>query len=113
MLMKNNSTSQSPAYRIAADVCFSTDPDGTIILDVRGGKFHSLIQGGSKVWTVLAANPHGITQTKLVNQLRDEDDEFAREPREEVESAIQRILQKLTSDRLLETSQSAQRSTMQ
>ena len=76
---------QSPAYRVAADVCFTTDHDGTIILDVQGGKFHSLIQGGSKVWSVLAAHPQGITARVIVSQLMTHDDGFAEERREEVE----------------------------
>ena len=105
--------SKNTAYRVAADVCFSTDDDGTIILDVHGGKFHSLIQSGSKVWTVLAAHPEGITQTDLTNQLMDHDEEFAEEPREKFEQAIQRILQQLTHDGLLETDKSSRQSTLQ
>jgi hypothetical protein len=103
----------SPAYRIAADVCFSTDRDGTIILDVHGGKFHSLIQSGSNVWSILAAYPEGITSRELVNQLMEHDDDFAEESREQVEAAIRNILQKLTHDGLLETDESNQRSTLQ
>jgi hypothetical protein len=102
-----------PAYRIAAEVCFSTDQDGTIILDVHGGKFHSLIQGGSKVWSVLAAHPQGITARELVNQLMEHDDGFAEERREEVESAVRGILERLINDALLETDQSNQRSALQ
>jgi hypothetical protein len=101
------------AYRIAADVCSSTDREGTIILDVLGGKFHSLIQSGSKVWSVLAAHPEGITGHELVTQLMEHDDDFAEEPREQLESAIQHILLKLTHDGLLETDQRQQRSTLQ
>jgi hypothetical protein len=100
-------------YRVAADVCFSTDPDGTIILDVQGGKFHSLIQSGSRVWTVLASHPDGITQAELIDQLVDHDDEFAQEPRDKVEFAILSVLQKLSHDRLLETSQSPHPSALQ
>jgi Transglutaminase-like superfamily len=102
---------QSPAYRIAADVCFTTDNDGTIILDVQGGRFHSLIQSGSKTWSILAAR-QGITQTELVDELMDHE-EFAREPREKVEAAIEHILQQLTNDGLLETGYLSQRSTRQ
>lgn len=108
-----NAHGPGPAYRIAADVCFSTDRDGTIILDVHGGKFHSLIHSGSKVWTMLAAHPDGITARELVNQLMEHDDEFAEEPREQVAAAIRNILQKLTDDGLLETDESNQRSTLQ
>lgn len=104
---------ENTAYRIAGDVCFSTDNDGTIVLDVQGGKFHSLIQNGSKVWSLLAAHPRGITQTELVNQLMDHDGNFAEEPRENVESAIQHILQQLTRDGLVETGPAGQRSTLQ
>lgn len=112
--MKNgDSKDRPPAYRVAADVCFSADEDGTIILDVYGGKFHSLIQSGSKVWSVLAAHRDGITEAELVNQLMDHDEEFAQEPREKVESAIQRILQQLTRDGLLETNESGGRSRLQ
>ena len=100
-------------YHIAADVCFSTDTDGTIVLDVQGGKFHSLIQSGSKVWSALAAHPHGITAHELVNHLMDHHGEFAGESREVVESAIQHILQQLTRDGLLETGESNHHSTMQ
>jgi|RhiMethySRZTD1v2_1073278.scaffolds.fasta_scaffold29423_2 transglutaminase superfamily protein/coenzyme PQQ synthesis protein D (PqqD) len=109
--MKSNG--QSPVYRVAADVCFSADKDGTIILDVQGGKFHSLIQGGSRVWSVLAAHDEGITQAELVDELMDHDEEFAQEPREKVESAIQRVLEQLTRDGLLETDQSHSYSTLQ
>ena len=101
------------AYRIAADVCSSTDREGTIVLDVQGGKFHSLIQNGSKVWSVLAAHPHGITAPELVSQLMEHDDEFAEEPREQIASAVQQILLKLNHDGLLETDQTQRRSTLQ
>jgi hypothetical protein len=111
MLMKTNG--ESLVYRVATDVCFSTDKDGTIILDVQGGKFHSLIQGGSKVWSVLAAHDEGITQSGLVNALMDHDEEFAQEPREKVEPAIQQVLQQLTRDGLLETDQSHAGSALQ
>jgi transglutaminase superfamily protein/coenzyme PQQ synthesis protein D (PqqD) len=100
-------------YRVAADVCFSTDKDGTIILDVQGGKFHSLIQNGSKVWSMLAAHSEGITQTQLVDELMGQDEEFAQEPREKIEAAIQRVLQQLTRDGLLETAQAHSHSTLQ
>lgn len=114
--MKNeepNAYGPSPAYRIAAGVCFSNDKDGTIILDVQRGKFHSLIQSGSRVWSMLAAHDEGITARELVNQLMEHDDEFAEELREQVESAIGRILQQLTDHGLLETDQSNHRSTLQ
>src|SRR5687767_2118875 len=109
--MKTNS--QSPAYRVAADVCFSTDKDGTIILDVQGGKFHSLIQSGSKVWSILAAHHEGITEAELVSELMDGDEEFREEPREKVEAAIHHSLQQLKQDGLLETDESNSRSTLQ
>jgi hypothetical protein len=99
-------------YRIASDVCFSTDQDGTIILDVHGGKFHSLIQNGSKVWSVLAAHRNGITQAELVDRLMDQDTGLSNEAREEVEPAIQRILEQLRHDGLLETDHSDQRSSL-
>jgi hypothetical protein len=104
---------QDPVYRVATDVCFSTDNDGTIILDVHGGRFHSLIQSGSKVWSALAAHDKGITKAELVDRLMGCDEEFAREPRERVESAVQHILQQLTRDGLLESDQSNSRSTLQ
>lgn len=100
-------------YRIASDVCFSTDQDGTIILDVHGGKFHSLIQSGSKVWSILAAHHNGMTQAALVDQLMEQDEELLREPRERVEPAIQRTLQQLAQNGLLETDQSDRRSSLQ
>jgi hypothetical protein len=108
--MKTNGL--SPVFRVAADVCFSTDKDGTIILDVQGGKFHSLIQDGSKVWSVLAAHDEGITQADLVDELMD-DEEFAQEPNDKVNSAIQGVLQQLTRDGLLETDQSTSHSFLQ
>ena len=104
---------ESPVYRVAADVCFSTDKDGTIVLDVQGGRFHSLIQNGSKVWSVLAAHDEGITAAKLVDELMGQEQEFAQEPREAVETAIQHVLQQLTRDGLLETDQSNSHSTLQ
>jgi hypothetical protein len=104
---------EDPTYRIAADVCFSTDADGTIILDVQGGKFHSLIQSGSTVWSVLAAHPRGITHTQLVNHLLDHDADFATEPRDDVESGIVGILQQLTRDGLVEMGQAGRRSILQ
>jgi Transglutaminase-like superfamily len=111
--MKNqDSSSQSPTYRISADVCFSIDNDGTIILNVEAGKFHSLIQGGSKVWSVLAAHPQGMTEPELITQLADED-ELASEPREKVEAAVKHTLQQLTRGGLIETKQSKHRSTLQ
>lgn len=103
----------NPVYRVAADVCFSTDKEGTIILDVQGGKFHSLIQSGSKVWSILAAHDEGITQAELIDELEDHDEELAQEPREEVETAIKRVLQQLTRDGLLNTDQSPASSTFQ
>jgi hypothetical protein len=109
--MKTNG--RSPIYRVAADVCFSTDEDGTIILDVQGGKFHSLIQSGSKVWTILAAHHEGISQGELIDKLMDHDEELAQEPRAELDSAIQRILQQLVRDGLLETNESNMRSALQ
>lgn len=109
----NKEDPETPTYRIAADVCFSTDTDGTIVLDVQGGKFHSLIQSGSKVWSALAEHPHGITQSDLVIHLMDHEGAFAGEMREDVESAIQHILQQLTRDGLLETGESNHHSTIQ
>ena len=100
-----DANSQGPVYRVAADVCFTTDNDGTIILDVQGGKFHSLIQSGSKVWTALAGHADGITQAELVNELMDQHQEFAEEPHDKVVSAIQHILEQLTRDGLVETDQ--------
>jgi hypothetical protein len=112
--MKNHdSSSQRPAYRITVDVCFSTDKDGTIILDVQRGRFHSLIQGGSKVWSILAAHPKGITEAELVTQLIDSGDEFASEPRAEVESAIKHTLDQLMRDGLVATDRDNHRSTFQ
>lgn len=90
-------------YRIAPDVCFSTDQDGTIILDVRGGKFHSLIHSGSRVWTILAEHRHGITQAELVDHLMVHDEALLHEPRARVDSAVHQILQQLTKNGLLET----------
>lgn len=104
----HDSNETNPAYRIATGVCFSTDNDGTIILDVRGGKFHSLIQSGSKVWSILAAHCHGITQAELVDQM-DQDDES----RQKLEAAIQHMLQQLTRDGLLETARSHRGSSLQ
>lgn len=98
-------------YRIATDVCFSTDADGTIILDVQGGKFHSLIQSGSRVWSIIAAHPGGISQSELVARLMT-DDGFSNEPRAAVESAIDRMLQQLKQDNLLSPERFAQRSTL-
>ncbi|HEX5966618.1 MAG TPA: PqqD family protein, partial [Pyrinomonadaceae bacterium] len=100
--MKNQKL-EDPTYRIGTDVCFSADQDGTIVLDIRGGKFHSLIQTGSKVWSVLATHPRGVTQSDLVDHLMAQDDEFAEEQREDLELAIQRILRQLTNDNLVET----------
>ncbi len=105
--------SDGPSYRVASDVCFSTDAEGTIILDVQGGKFHSLIQGGSKAWSILTAHRQGITQKELVDQLMVHDEECAQEPRDKVDSAIQRILQQLMRDGLLTTDQSYNRSTLE
>ncbi|HEU4770158.1 MAG TPA: lasso peptide biosynthesis B2 protein [Pyrinomonadaceae bacterium] len=105
-------TEHEPAYRIAPDVCFSTDSDGTIILDIQGGKFHSLIQSGSRAWSMIAARPDGTTRTELVDRFM-KADEFATEPRDKVESSLDHILQQLTRDRLLDTDQSKQRSTLQ
>jgi Transglutaminase-like superfamily len=93
-------------YRIASDVCFSTDQDGTIILDVQGGRFHSLIQRGSSVWSILAAHRDGVTVAELVDQLTDHDAELLNEPRQKVESAIQHILDQLMQNGLIETDQS-------
>ena len=104
---------ESPVYRVAADVCFSTDKDGTIILDVRGGRFHSLIQSGSKVWSVLVAHEDGIRRLELCDELMDHDEDFAQEPRDKVEAAIQHVLQQLTRDGLLETDQSNSHSRLQ
>jgi len=102
--------SVEPVYRIAPDVCFSTEPDGTIILDIQGGKFHSLIQSGSRVWSIIVAQPGGITRTELIDRLLSE---CPNEPREKVESGVKHILEQLTRDRLLETNDSKQRSTLQ
>jgi hypothetical protein len=108
--MKTNG--ENPLFRVAADVCFSTDKDGTIILDVHGGKFHSLIQSGNKLWSILAAHDQGITQAALVDELMN-DDEFAQESREKIESVIQHVLQRLMRDGLLETNESSSRSAFQ
>ena len=104
---------EGPSYRVAADVCFSTDAEGTIILDVQGGKFHSLIQGGSKVWSILTAHREGIRQEEIVDRLMGHDEECAQEPRDKVESAIERILQQLMRDGLLTTDRSNQRSSLE
>jgi transglutaminase superfamily protein len=104
---------ENPVYRVGADVCFSTDKDGTIILDVHGGKFHSLIQSGSKLWTVLAAHAEGITQAELIDELINDDEDFAQEPRENIESVIQHVLEQLTRDSLIETDESSSHSPLQ
>lgn len=105
-------TPENPAYHVAANVCFSTDAEGTIILDVERGKFHSLIQGGSKVWSVLAAHPEGITRAELMNQLV-RDDELASEPRHKLEPAIKHMLDQLMRDGLIETDTDNPRSILQ
>ena len=107
-----HTSEHEPAYRIAPDVCFSTDGDGTIILDVQGGKFHSLIQSGSRVWSIIAAHPGGITRSELVDQFM-KADEFTNEPRAGIESAIDRVVQQLTRDKLLDTDRAKQRSALQ
>ena len=104
---------ESPVYRVAADVCFSTDKEGTIILDVHGGRFHSLIQSGSKLWSLLAAHDEGITQAELVDEFLKDDEDVATEAREKIEAAIQLVLQQLTRDGLLETDQTHSYSTLQ
>jgi len=109
--MKTNG--ESPVYRVAADVCFSTDKEGTIILDVHGGRFHSLIQSGSKLWSLLAAHDEGITQAELVDEFLKDDEDVATEAREKIEAAIQLVLQQLTRDGLLETDQTQSYSTLQ
>src|SRR6185369_16150023 len=76
-VMKTNG--ESPVYRVAADVCFSTDKEGTIILNVHGGRFHSLIQSGSKLWSLLAAHDEGITQAELVGEFLKDDEDVATE----------------------------------
>jgi len=91
-------------YRVSSDICYSTDRDGTIILNIEQGKFYSLISAGSTVWQQIAAHPEGATFDTVVDKLMTNAVEFANEPREKVEQAISGMLDSLIESRLIETS---------
>lgn len=71
-----------------------TDKDGTAILNLQSGKFHSLVSVGSLVWTKLRACPEGATVKTIVDFLLAEK-QFVSEPRTQIEQAVQRMLSNL------------------
>jgi hypothetical protein len=91
-------------YRVSPEVCFSTDQDGTVILSVERGKFHSLIRAGSKAWSKIAAHAEGVTVGMVVDELLMREGEFIGEQRENVEQAFVRMLDMLVANGLIETS---------
>lgn len=100
------STSMDAArFRVSPHVCFSTDQDGTAILNVEHGKFHSVIGAGSAAWQQIAAHPEGITLDIIVDQLLTMDADFTSEPREKVRQAVSYLLDTLVENRLIETNE--------
>jgi len=77
-----------------------TDQDGTAILNVESGKFHSLVSAGSLVWTRLMACHEGATVKTIVDLLL-ADGQFVSEPRIQVEQAVERMLNNLVALGLL------------
>ena len=92
-------------YRVPSHVCFSTDQDGTAILNIERGKFHSLLGAGSIAWQQIAAHSNGATLDTIVNKLLTEETEFASEPREKVRQSVSRLLDTLMENGLVETSE--------
>jgi hypothetical protein len=102
--LPNPSLMTAIRYRVCPDVCFSTDQDGTAILNVERGKFHSLIGAGSTAWSKIAAHPEGVRLGVVVDDLLAKEEEFVGEPREKIELAVARMLVKLAAIGLVETS---------
>jgi hypothetical protein len=106
IVSENGGTAFSPRYLLSPEACFSTDHDGTAVLNLESGKFHSLIGAGSVAWSKIVAHPEGITLDMVVDELLTKEDEFAGEPREKVELAVTGMLDMLTEIGLVEASNS-------
>jgi hypothetical protein len=96
---------RSRLYKVPSGVCYSTDQDGTIILNIARGKFYSLISTGSKVWQQIVAHPEGATFDTVIDKLMTNEVEFEKEPREKVEQAVSGMLDTLVEGGLVETSE--------
>jgi hypothetical protein len=74
---------------IAPDVCSSSDLDGTTILDIKQDKIYNVIGLGSLIWSNLAASNKGLSQSAIVDNLRDEFDEV---PKQQIERDVEHVL---------------------
>jgi transglutaminase superfamily protein/coenzyme PQQ synthesis protein D (PqqD) len=94
--MNDNVQAVNPfRFSIAPGICFTTEEDGTAILNVDRGKFYSVIGLGSKIWDNLVASQQGLTIDDLVNSFRDDfEDATPQEIRDEIESYLNQLNQK-------------------
>src|SRR5215475_7298496 len=92
--LENKEKAISSLFRLSPDVCFNTDQDGTAVLNVESGKFHSLIGSASELWTTLAAHPEGIPLERIVDALSASPD-FAGTSREACERSVECMLNNL------------------
>lgn len=95
----------SSRFRLSPDTCFNTDQDGTAVLNVESGKFHSLIGSASELWTTLSAHPDGVTFEGIIDSLWASPD-FAGASREACERSVECMLKNLIKIGLVEAESS-------
>src|SRR5882724_8084435 len=102
-----------PRFSVSPDARSITDNDGTAILNVNSGRFHSLVGAGSLAWRKVIGCPEGVTAATVVDDLLAHG-EFANEPRHQTERAVEHLLRNLAtlgilyqSDELLDRYDSA------
>lgn len=81
-------------YFISPGVRHSIENDGTAVFNILTGKFHSLLQEGSLVWSKLASSSDGVTPEEVVDYLISRG-MFANAPRIGINGAIQAMFEKL------------------
>ena len=88
-------------FSISADVCSSTNKDGTIILNVKTGLLYSVIGAGSAIWTRLSSRPNNLSQQDIVGSIVAE---FSDVPEEDVRRDVEKLLTQFIQRGLLDVS---------
>ena len=83
-------------YFISPNVRHSIENDGTAIFNILTGKFHSVLQEGSLVWSRLASSSDGVTLEEVVDYLISRG-RFADAPRTGVKGALEPMFEKLVA----------------
>lgn len=83
-------------YFISPHVRHSIENDGAAIFNILTGKFHSVLQEGSLVWSKLALTSDGVTLEEVIDYLISRG-RFANAPRTGVKSAVEAMFGKLVA----------------